>query len=135
MSGYSMYEFFADATVLVHALFVLFVVLGQLVILLGWAGGWVWTCNVPFRLIHLVAIGFVVLEAWFGITCPLTTLENNFRDLAGTGRYEMSFIAYWLNHFLFFSFPPWVFTLIYSLFFLLVVATLLAYPPKRSRSS
>ena len=28
-----------------------------------------------FRLAHLTAIAVVVLQAWFGVICPLTTLE------------------------------------------------------------
>ena len=135
MAASSGYEFLADATVLVHALFVLFVVVGQLLILAGWALGWSWTRNAVFRVTHLVAIGFVVMETWFGIVCPLTTLENNLRGLAGSMQYEMSFIGYWLNRLLFFSFPAWVFTLCYSIFFLLIVITFFAYPPNWRRAA
>lgn len=130
MPSSSGYEFLADVIVLIHALFVLFVVGGQLLILMGWTGGWAWTRNLAFRLVHLAAIAYVVMEAWFGIVCPLTILENHFRDLADIERYEMSFIGYWLNRLLFFSFPEWIFTLIYSIFFLLIVVTFFAYPPR-----
>jgi polyferredoxin len=135
MLGSSGYEFLADATVLIHALFVLFVAGGQLLILVGWVSGWAWTRNLVFRIAHLAAIGFVVLETWLGIVCPLSILENNFRGLAGAAKYEMSFIGYWLNRLLFFSFPAWVFTLIYSIFFLWVVVTFFAYPPKWRRAA
>ncbi len=128
------YGFLADAIVLIHALFVLFVVGGQILILAGWVGGWAWTRNRVLRIAHLAAIGFVVLETWLGIVCPLTLLENNLRSLAGQERYEMSFIGYWLNQLLFFSFPAWVFTLLYSLFFLLVAITYFLYPPQWRRT-
>lgn len=124
------YEIVADITVVVHALFVLFVVGGQAAILAGWVRKWRWTRNFTFRVTHCAAIVFVVLATWFGVTCPLTTLENNLRRLAGSGTYEMSFIGYWLNRLIFYTAPEWVFTLMYTVFSCLVVITYVAYPPR-----
>ena len=42
----------------------------------------------------------------------------------------MSFIGYWLNQLLFYSAPEWMFTLLYTLFALVVVATFVFYPPR-----
>ncbi len=120
----------ADATVILHAAFVLFVVLGQGLILLGWLKQWQWVRYFPFRGLHLLAISYVVLEAWLGLTCPLTTLENYLRRLAGEIGYGHSFIGYWVPYLLFYSAPEWVFTLVYSIFGSLVVLTFLAYPPR-----
>ena len=124
-----MYSFLADIVVVLHFSFVLFVVAGQGLILAGWLRGWRWTTNVYFRTAHLAAIGLVVAEAWFGIVCPLTTLEVVFRERAGWASYEMSFIGYWLHRLLFFTAPEWVFTLLYTLFALVVVTTYIVYPP------
>lgn len=126
------YAWLADATVTLHASFVFFVVAGQLLILLGWMRKWRWTRNFIFRISHLAAILFVILEAWLGINCPLTVLENRLRELAGQAGYELSFIGYWLNRILFYSAPEWVFTSLYSGFGLLVVLTFIAYPPRRT---
>jgi len=123
------YSLLADLTLVLHAGYALFVVAGQMLILTGWVLDWNWPRNLWFRIAHLVAIGFVMLEAWAGIVCPLTTLENLFRQKAGEMLYENSFIGDWLGRLLFYSAPGWVFTLIYSAFFLLVVLTWLAYPP------
>lgn len=125
------YAWFADATVTLHASFVFFVVAGQLLILLGWLRKWRWIRNLVFRVIHLSAILLVILEAWLGVSCPLTVWENRLRELAGQAGYELSFIGYWLNRILFYSAPEWVFTSIYSGFGLLVVLTFIAYPPRR----
>ncbi|MEK7697633.1 MAG: DUF2784 family protein, partial [Pseudomonadota bacterium] len=57
----------ADAVLLLHALYVVFVVGGLLLILAGWWRGWAWARNFWLRWLHLAAIGFVVLETWFGI--------------------------------------------------------------------
>ena len=124
------YMLLADATVIVHAAFVLFVVLGQVLILAGWAGRWRWTRAVGFRVSHLAAIAFVVLESWMGMTCPLTLLENDLRRRAGYGAYETGFIEHWLDRLIFYTAPAWVFILIYSLFGLVVLLTFLAYPPR-----
>ena len=124
----------ADIVVLIHALFVLFVVAGQLLILAGWLLKWNWTRNPAFRIAHLAAIGFVVAEAWLGIVCPLTTLEMELRASAGQSVHEMSFIGFWLHRLLFYTAPEWVFTLIYTLFALLVAATFIFYPPGWSRN-
>jgi len=100
-------------------------------IFVGWAANWVWPRNLWFRGLHLLAIGFVMLEAWAGIVCPLTTLENHFREQAGMETYQSSFIADWLGRLLFYSAPAWVFTLIYSVFFMLVLASWLFYLPTK----
>jgi hypothetical protein len=92
----------ADFILILHALYILFVIGGQLLILIGWFRRWKWVRNIPFRLAHLLAIGFVVLEAWFGIVCPLTNLENYLRsdvtNSAGELLYQSSFIEYWLGN-------------------------------------
>jgi len=131
ISDRALYALLADATLLTHAAYVLFVVAGQFLIVLGWFRNWNWTRNVLFRALHLVAIGFVVVEAGLGAVCPLTVLEQYLRAMAGEAGHEMSFMAYWTQRLLFYNFPVWVFTLVYSIFFLLVTVTFFAYPPRR----
>lgn len=121
----------ADLTLAMHAAYVLFVIGGQLLILVGWVGGWRWTRYPLFRLIHLIAIGFVMLEAWLGVTCPLTVLENILRMKSGSTMYERSFLSHWLERLIFYTAPEWVFTVIYTAFACLVVVTWLLYPPLR----
>ena len=127
----------ADFILILHALYILFVLGGQLLILIGWFRRWMWVRNIPFRLVHLLAIGFVVLEAWFGIVCPLTNLENYLRsdvtNSAGELLYQSSFIEYWLGKLIFYEAPASVFTVIYSFFFLVVLISFIAYPPVRRR--
>lgn len=128
------YRLLADAVLLAHAAYVVFVVGGQILILAGWAWGWAWTRGLVFRVLHLVAIGFVVLEAWFGVPCPLTTLEGALRRGAGAAGYGTSFIAYWLQRLIFYSAPEWVFAAIYTAFAVLVVASFAFYPPRRTQA-
>jgi polyferredoxin len=127
----AVYSWLADTTLMLHLAFVVFVAGGQMVILAGWARGWKWTRHLALRLAHLVAITYVALAAWFGAACPLTVLEAYWRRRAGETGYEMSFVGYWVQRLLFYSAPEWVFTLIYTLFAALVVATFVGYPPRR----
>lgn len=125
------YRFLADAVLLLHFLFVVFVVLGLVAILIGGWRGWGWVRDLRFRLGHLGAIGFVVLESWLGMACPLTTLELWLRGLAGQTVYGGDFIAFWLRRLLFFEAPAWVFTVCYSVFLALVVVSWWRVPPRR----
>jgi hypothetical protein len=126
----AVYRILADVVVVLHVSYVAFVILGQFTILVGWFRGWRWVQNIAFRAGHLAAIVIVVLEAWFGITCPLTTWENSLREKAGQMTYEGDFIAEWMHQILFFTCPPWVFTVCYSAFGALVVLTLWLVPPR-----
>ena len=111
----------ADALLLAHFMFVLFVILGLLLVMAGRIFAWSWVRNPWFRTAHLLAIGVVVLQSWLGIICPLTAWEMAFRVKAGDAVYTGSFIAHWLGEVLYYQAPPWVFAACYTLFGLLVV--------------
>jgi hypothetical protein len=113
----------ADVILMVHALFVAFVVMGLVLTLVGGYLGWSWVRNFYFRLLHLLAIGFVVIQSWLGGICPLTRWEYMLRAKAGGEVYSGSFIAHWLHRLLYFDAPPWVFGLCYTLFGALVLAS------------
>ena len=123
------YRLFADVVLSLHFAVVVFVVCGLVLIIAGNLRGWRWV-NAPwFRVTHLGAIGVVVAEVWFGITCPLTTLEVWLRAKAGAETYSVSFIEHWLQRLLFYEAPSWAFVLGYSVFGLLVLATWWYFPP------
>jgi hypothetical protein len=124
------YRILADLVVTVHFAYVAFVICGLGVTLVGGALHWNWVRNLAFRVIHLSMIGVVVAEAWLGIVCPLTTWENRLRELSGEATYSGGFVAECLHDALFFTAPPWVFTLCYSLFGLAVLASLFCIPPR-----
>jgi hypothetical protein len=120
----------ADAIVVFHAAFVAFVVLGMVAILLGLALRRGWARNFWFRTLHLAAIGVVTALTLAGTMCPLTVLENQLRRQAGQQSYPGDFIGYWAHELLFFDAEPWVFTLAYTLFGLLVLGTFVLAPPR-----
>jgi len=124
------YRILADLVLLLHASFVVFVIAGLALVLLGAWRGWSWVRNPWFRLGHLLAIGIVVAQAWLGVLCPLTMLEMTLRERAGGAVYPGSFIAHWLESLLYYRAPPWVFTSCYTVFGLLVIAGWYAVRPR-----
>lgn len=117
----------ADFVLVVHFLFVLFVVGGLALIWIGAACGWQCVRNYWFRIAHLAAICFVAMEALIGMVCPLTEWEDSLRGAPS----ERSFIARWVHRVLFYNFPEWVFATAYVLFALLVAVTWWRAPPQR----
>ena len=125
------FQLLADAVLVVHFGVVLFVVGGLVVVLAGNWLRWRWVNHLWFRLAHLAAIAVVVIQAWLGQYCPLTTLESWLRVKAGAGAYESSFIEHWLQRLIYFEAPFWVFTAAYTAFALLVLLAWLFFPPTR----
>ena len=125
----------ADGVLVVHVCIAVFVVAGLAVIVLGNLAGWRWVNNLWFRLIHLVAISVVTVEAWLGLACPLTLLEMSLRAQAGATVYAGGFVEHWLSRVLYYEAPPWVFVLAYSAFGLLVFASWWYFPPARKHAS
>jgi len=81
-----LYAALAYLTVLGHLAFVVFVVLGGLLVLRSPRVAW----------IHLPCAAwgaFVELAGWI---CPLTPLEQHFRERAGVGTYATSFLEHYV---------------------------------------
>ena len=134
MSETAIYKHLADAVLVLHTLFVGFVVLGLPLIFIGGKRGWQWVRNFRFRLFHLLAIGIVVAQAWIGVICPLTDIEMLLRQRAGEESYSESFIQHWLHKLIYYEAPLWIFTLIYTLFGLLVLLSWQLVRPRRRQS-
>jgi hypothetical protein len=123
----------ADALLVLHVGVVVFVVLGEVLFVLGGWRGWQWVRNRPLRLSHLGLIVFVAVQAWLQQTCPLTSWERALRPMSEQASSEVGFIQYWLSRLLYIEAPPWVFTAAYSLFAAAVIATWFVVPPQWRR--
>jgi Protein of Unknown function (DUF2784) len=119
----------ANAVLYLHAAFVLFVVGGLLAIWIGAARGYRWSADPWFRGAHLAAIAIVIGEAWLGIPCPLTVLEDSLRGTPSA----QGFIARWVDDLLFWNLPTWFFTVMYSAFGVSVAWTWIRFPPRWRR--
>ena len=126
-----MYQLLADSVLLLHLAVVVFVVGGLAAIVVGSVARWHWVHSLWFRAAHLAAIAVVVVQAWLGQTCPLTTLESWLRLQAGEAGYSGGFIEHWVQSILFYEAPSWVFTVLYTLFALIVLVSWWGFPPRR----
>lgn len=129
MNTQLIYRLAADAILVLHVLFVAFVIIGLVFIFLGKARGWDWVRNPWFRLAHLAAIGVVTLQSWLGVDCFLTSWEMELRSYAGDAVYTGSFISHALESLLYYRAPPWVFVVGYTTFGIIVVASWIWVPP------
>ena len=78
-----MYELAAELTIIIHFLFIVFVVLGSLLCLI----------QKKLLIIHLLSITWGVYVELSGKICPLTYLENWLLKQAGLVGYEDGFIS------------------------------------------
>ena len=127
------YRLLAEILLIMHALFIAFVIGGLALIVAGAFRRWNWVRNLWFRIAHLAAIGIVVAESWFGGICPLTVWESRLREAAGEAGYKQSFVAHWLRQILFYNISPEIFTALYTGFGILVVLAWLWAPPRLDR--
>ena len=81
-----LYKLAADAVVLIHFGFVLFVVAGGLLVC-----RWRWVA-----LLHLPAVVWAVLLEFRGWLCPLTPLELSLRAAGGQAGYSGGFVAHYI---------------------------------------
>jgi hypothetical protein len=132
MDGIFSYQLIANAVLSLHVALVAFVVGGLVLVISGNLLAWRWVNSFWFRLSHLVAIATVAAESWFGVLCPLTTLEMWLRAKAKSPTYAGTFIEHWLQFVLYYQAPSWVFTASYSLFGLAVAAAWWHFPPRRN---
>ena len=103
----------ADVLMLIHFGLAAFIFVGFFIIPLGYRLGWNWIKKRNLRLLHLFLMGIITAETIVGLTCPLTVLENMFRDFD----HSMSFMSYWVAQILYWDLPNQVFVLLYSLCF------------------
>lgn len=135
MDSATAYLMAADVILLLHVLFVAFVVIGLAVIGLGCLCACSWIRNPWLRLAHLLAMSVVVVQSWLGLVCPLTRLEMELRLRAEGSIYSDSFIAHWLQVLLYYRVPLWVFGVCYTIIWAVVVASWFWIPPRRFTKS
>ena len=125
-----LYALVANLLLVAHLMFVIFIVLGMLLVLAGKILSWGWVRNPWFRVAHLLGISVVVLQSWFGLTCPLTNWEMELRSKADEAVYESSFIAHWLNEVLYYQASQRAFVVCYTVFGVLVFSSWFFVKPR-----
>jgi hypothetical protein len=102
----------ANIVLIFHFCVVIFITFGFFLIPIGYKFGWVWITNLNLRIFHCGMMIFITLETLLGITCPLTSIENNLRGIDES----TSFILYWIKHIIFWDFPTQFFIILYCMF-------------------
>ena len=86
MSAPEAFRLMADATFLLHLAFVVFVLLGGLLVVRWPRAAWA----------HLPAVAWGAWVEFAGSVCPLTPLENWLREQGGAAAYRSGFIEHYL---------------------------------------
>jgi hypothetical protein len=124
------YALAADILVVIHILYVAYVVVGVVVILVGLRRKWMWVRNPWFRCTHLVAILIVVYELIVKANCPLTTWEMQLRGSAGEPTNQTTFMDRLLSFILVADAPQWLVTDLYFAFGIAIVLLFVFAPPR-----
>jgi len=88
----------ADAVVVLHFLWIVFLILGALP-----GRRWVWA-----KWMHLASLAFSIALQVFGWICPLTHLEVWLRKYGGARPYEGTFIRHYVEHIVYAEIPHYV---------------------------
>jgi hypothetical protein len=81
-----LYRVLADVVLMMHFAFILFAVLGGLLVLRWKRCAW----------IHIPAVAWAALISCAGWVCPLTPLENWLREKGGAMAYRSGFIEHYI---------------------------------------
>ncbi|HPF13387.1 MAG: DUF2784 domain-containing protein [Planctomycetes bacterium] len=120
----------ADLIAAVHLSIVAFILVGQLLVLVGWPLKLRWIRNPWFRFTHLAIMVYIVQNAVRGKLCFLTLWEWNLRETAGQSGVEGSFIGKLLSGILFVDVPQATLNKVYVAFFGLVLLGFWVVPPR-----
>ena len=92
------YRWAADLTVLLHFLFIVFVIFGAVLV-----------ARLPkLKPVHWAALAYGLLVEVFNWYCPLTQLEQWLRQASGQQAYERSFLVHYLDALIYWDVPQWV---------------------------
>ncbi len=87
MDGSFIYGMLADAVVIIHLAFIVFVMAGGLLTVVFPRIVW----------IHVPCVAWGILVELAGCVCPLTPLENLFRSMSGRDQYAGDFVIHFIE--------------------------------------
>ncbi|HYX27901.1 MAG TPA: DUF2784 domain-containing protein [Pyrinomonadaceae bacterium] len=127
------YALAADTMVVIHVLYVAYIVGGLGAILVGVRRRWTWIRNPWFRLTHLIAILIVVYELIVKANCPLTIWEMQLRGFAGQPVNQSTFMDRLLSFILIANAPLWLVDTSYFAIGLAIALLFVFAPPRWKR--
>lgn len=120
----------AQAIFWVHIGIITFNVFGLIVIPLGVWLGWAFVRVLWWRILHLVALLIVALQAVLGRACFLTIWESDLAVRAGETSSNLPLIQGWITRLVFWPLPIWAFAVFYVAIALYVIALWVIVPPR-----
>lgn len=107
----------ADVVLATHLVLIAFNVAGLVLIPIGGWLGWSWVKIRWWRVLHLVSLAVVAVQAALGRDCFLTIWQSVL-----SGRAPQPLITRWVNALIYWPLPPWVFTAAYIAAFVYTAA-------------
>ena len=111
-----------------HLAIIAFNVAGCALIPIGAWRGWRWVRGFWWRLVHLLSLAAVAVQALAGRACFLTLWQG---DVAGHAA-RQPLIAGWINRLIYWPLPLWVFAIAYVVVFAYVIALWVVVRPRWS---
>ncbi|MFQ5867302.1 MAG: DUF2784 domain-containing protein [bacterium] len=129
------YKIFVDAIIVVHFLFILFMLLGFLLTLYAIFFRKKFFDRWLFRSLHLLGIFYVASLSILGRYCPLTILENELRlRYEASLVYSGSFIVHYLERLVYPDVNPLTIQLPTVFIGVFTIVAFIVKPPKKIRS-
>jgi hypothetical protein len=118
----------ADSVLAGHVMIILFNIFGLLVVPIGGLFGWRFVRVRWWRILHVVLLAAVAVQALLGRACILTLWQA---ALAGAAAQPPPLFARLINGLIYWPLPIWVFAALYTVVFGYALALLWFVPPNR----
>jgi Protein of Unknown function (DUF2784) len=120
-----------EVVLAVHVAVILFNVFGLVAVPIGALCNWSFVHIGWWRVLHVLSLAAVAVQAVLGQACFLTVWQN---ELSATGQPATPLIVRWVNEVVYWELPIWVFAALYLLVFAYALALLWLVPTRRPRS-
>ncbi len=117
----------ADAIFAAHVAIILFNLFGLVAVPIGAMCGWRFVRVRWWRVLHILLLAAVAVQALLGRACILTLWQA---ALAGAAQDRAPLIAHWVNRLIYWPLPIWVFAVMYLVVFGYALALLWLVPPR-----
>ena len=120
----------ASAVLYLHFAVVLFNIFWLIAIPLGARQGWMFVRSFGWRVVHLIVLAVVALQAAIGALCFLTVWQAQLLKAAGGPANDMSALDRLIARAVFWPLPFWAFVVLYLAALSYAVALWWLFPPR-----
>ncbi|MHB1645686.1 MAG: DUF2784 domain-containing protein [bacterium] len=113
-----------------HLIVILFIIFGFIAVPIGAKFKWKFIYEFWWRLVHLVSMIIVSIQAVLGKACFLTYIQSDLLENAGKKGYTVPFIQTYIDRLIYYNFPIWAFSIVYVILFLYTLYLWYIFPPQ-----